>query len=272
MNKIELPEFESKSDRIKFLKKNKSSLIAQKKAIIKHTDAMVLYPSAIQGKSTTTIKENNPVANPGDELKVKVVINTTNLLDSHMDVHLPGIWDKSLNENKSIMFLQEHRMAFDKIIADGGDLTALTENFVWSALGQKFPGVTEALVFEANIRKSRNEFMLDQYANGFVKQHSVGMRYIQLGLALNDSSSSNASEFEAWEKYFNEIVNPEVADEKGFFWFVKEAKAIEGSAVPLGSNWVTPTLDNNQKEEPIIVTPTIEPSKDTQDKGFFDGW
>lgn len=271
MNKIEIPEFETKKETISFLKQNKESLMAQKKGIIKWTDPSALRPTTLIESKEVAIKENMPVQNPGDELKVKVVINTTNIMDSHNDVHLPGLWNKSLSENKSILHLQEHTMKFDHIISQGEDLKAFTQMMNWSDLGEKFAGLTEALIFDSNIRKSRNEFMLEQYANGFVKQHSVGMRYIQLGLALNDTGSSNASEFESWEKYFPEIVNQELAEQKGFFWFVKEAKVVEGSAVILGSNQATPTLDNNLKEEPTVVTPEDEPSGDTQ-KGFFDGW
>jgi len=268
---IEIPQFENKSDLFAFLVKNQKSLIAQKKAIIKHADAVSFYPSAVMDKGEKAIKLNNPVTNPGEELKVKVVINTTNLMDSHRDVHIPGLWAKSLSENKSIMHLQEHRMAFDKIISDGADLKAFTQTFSWKELGQELDGMTEALVFESTIRKSRNDFMLDQYANGFVKQHSVGMRYIQLGLAINDPN--NGAEFEMWEKYVGEIANREEAEKIGYFWVVKEAKVIEGSAVPLGSNWVTPTLENNQKQKPSADTSETEPSKDTQ-KGndFFSNW
>ena len=47
--------------------------------------------------------------------------------------------------------------------------------------------------------------------------------------------------------YFQEnkakAANPEVAEEYGYFWVVGEAKDREGSAVVLGSNFVTPTLE-----------------------------
>jgi hypothetical protein len=36
---------------------------------------------------------------------------------------------------------------------------------------------TEALVFNVEIDKDRNDFMFNQYAKGYVKEHSVGMRY-----------------------------------------------------------------------------------------------
>lgn len=272
MDKIEIPQFENKADLHAFLHKNKETLIAQKKAIIKHTDAVILYPRTTIDKEEKTIKENAPVAQVGDSLKVRVIINTTNLMDSHKDVHLPGLWKKSLSENKAILHLQEHSMAFDKIISDGEDLKAFTQEYSWRELGQKFQGNTQALVFESNIRKSRNEFMLEQYANGFVKQHSVGMRYVKLILAMDDENYG--AEFEAWEKYYGDVANSEEADKYGYFWVVKEAKVIEGSAVVLGSNWVTPTLDNNLKEEPVETTPKKEEPVETTppetNKDFFN--
>lgn len=271
---IDFTQFENKGDLFKFLIKNKQTLINQKKAITKEADSVNFHPSSIiEGeKENATIKaitKADPVQDLGNEHKVKVIINTTNLMDSHNDVHLPGLWNKSLSENKSIMHLQEHRMAFDKIISDGEDLKSFVQDFNWKEFGQNFIGKTQALVFESNIRKSRNEFMLNQYANGFVKQHSVGMRYVKLGLAMNDDS--NATEFEAWEKYFPIIANKERADEKGFFWFVPEAKIIEGSSVPLGSNHVTPTIDN-KNIQPLKNTETEEPLLNTQENDFFGGW
>jgi len=106
--------------------------------------------------------------------------------------------------------------------------------------------------------------MFLQYANGYVKNHSVGMRYVQLVFCVNDYNFG--AEFEAWEKYFPMIANKEAAEEKGFFWAVKEAKVIEGSAVPLGSNWITPTLDNNAKQKPSEDTSkqNNEPPEGTQ--------
>ena len=106
--------------------------------------------------------------------------------------------------------------------------------------------------------------MTDQYSKGRVKNHSVGMQYVKLLLAVNDEEYG--AEYEAWEKYFPEVANKEAAEEKGYMWIVKEAKVVEGSAVPIGSNWVTPTLDNNAKNQPSEDTDKndTEPSEDTQ--------
>ena len=45
----------------------------------------------------------------------------------------------------------------------------------------------------------------------------------------------------------------EQAEEQGYFWAVTQAKLIEGSAVVLGSNPITPTL-SNKNDEPLKDT------------------
>jgi len=269
-------KFSTKKELYEFLVKNKQKIIAQKKAEMKYADCVSFEPVIVRDKSSTE-KANNPIDISNlNRLKVVVIVNTTNIMDHHSDVHIPGLWKKSLRENKMIMHIQEHAMKLEKIISDGKNLKAFTRSFSWAELGVNFEGNTEALVFESTIERRRNEFMLEQYGNAYVKNHSVGMRYVQLVFCINDDNFG--AEFEAWEKYFPLVANQEAAEEKGFFWAVKEAKVIEGSAVPLGSNWVTPTLDNNAKSEPpegTLIEPALatqqknEPSEDTQKRNYL---
>lgn len=255
-------KFKTKSELIEFLVKNKESIMAQKKAELKHADCVSFAPVIVREKDSAN-KENEPINTENlTELKVVIIINTTNLLDGHGDVHIPGLWKKSLKENKMLMHIQEHLMKFENIIADGDKLKAYTKNYSWSELGFTFEGETEALVFESIIERKRNEFMFMQYANGYVKNHSVGMNYIQLVFCVNDDNYG--AEFEAWEKYYPMIANKEDADEQSYFWVVKEAKVKEGSSVPLGSNWTTPTLENNKTKPPEGTSKTIEPPEGTQ--------
>jgi hypothetical protein len=72
--------------------------------------------------------------------------------------------------------------------------------------------------------------MFNQYAKGYVKEHSVGMRYVKLELAVNSDSKYEQEEKAIWDKYIDEIVN-KVQIEEQSYWAVSEAKAIEGSAV-----------------------------------------
>lgn len=229
-----------------FLVANKSLLIAEKKYNVKHSDSF---------HANVTIQDDGNVTKGAPVIKddlatitVPCVINTTNIMDSHKDVHIPGIWKKSLTQNKELYLLQEHSMTFKGIITD--KVNAYTKTLTWKQLGLDAPGETQALIFEATIPKSRNEFMFNQYKDGLVKNHSVGMKYVQIEMGIN--SDDYKEEFAVWNKYIDQIVNKDEAEAEGYFFAVKEAKVIEGSAVPIGSNRITPVLETktNTDNEP----------------------
>lgn len=240
---MRLPEFETKSELFDYLRKNKKLLVKAKKSAIKYADAMVYKPSLFQTKDGAIKSiELTDGAQDIESIIAKLVINTTNLMDSHSDVHIPGLWKKTISEQKSIYLLQEHSMKFESVISD--EVKASTAKYSFKDLGYpELKGQTEALIFDAVISEDRNEFMFEQYLNGWVKNHSVGMQYVQLLLCINSESKMDAEEKANWDKYYPMIANSEVADEQGYFWAVLEAKLIEGSAVLKGSNYATPTLD-----------------------------
>lgn len=236
--KRSIPENLTGKELFEFLKKNKSLLIAEKKSERKRADAFAIQKLFVNEKGDI-VKAYEPIDNTASVIKATNIINTTNWLDSHDDVHIPGLWKKSLDQNKELYLLQEHEMTFAGIITD--QVKAYTRKYSWVDLGYDAPGVTEALVFESTIDNERNPFMFDQYRKGYVKNHSVGMQYVIIELAINESDEYYKEEFAVWNKYINQIANKEDAEAQGYFWAVKEAKAIEGSAVPVGSNRMTPT-------------------------------
>jgi hypothetical protein len=73
-------------------------------------------------------------------LKVKLAISPSNVIDSHKDVHIAGLWKKTLTESKYDLLLQEHEMDFDKVIVDSisGDLKVYTEMISVKELLSKF--------------------------------------------------------------------------------------------------------------------------------------
>lgn len=257
-------EFNSQEELFKALKENKQSLVALKKSTEKRADSISYVNS--ETSNLITNKEENGTNTEIDKLQVKVVINTTNFIDSHNDLHINGIWNKSVsdNANKGFLHLQEHERDFDKVISDNAK--GYVESVSWKSLGLPYNGKTEALIFDSIIEKKRNEFMFKQYSNGWVKNHSVGMRYVKIDLAINSESEWDKDEKELWDKYYSVVANKEVADERGYFWVVSEAKIIEGSAVVMGSNSATPTLSVENKEEAVIDTSEIkeEPTQVTQ--------
>ena len=215
----------------------------EKKATLKHGDISTYSPSETANKA---------VNKASDTLQVKAVINTIGVLDSHGDVHMAGIWNKTVQENKAPYLLQEHKMAFDSIISD--NVKPSVEVISWKELGVNAIGSTEVLMFNAEVSKDRNEFMFNQYKNGWVRNHSVGMQYVKIAFAVNDPEMEE--EYKEWQATIDKIINKEVAEQNGYYFTVYEAKMVEGSAVPVGSNSVTPTLETKDNE----------PSKDTQEK------
>lgn len=262
MKRFELPEFKDRGELNKFLAENEDLIIMQKKSILKEADGF--------GSDTTLIYKGldfaSKAASPEEllekpVLEVKAAINTTNVLDSHKDLHIPGLWEKSLKENKNGLHLQEHSRSFKNIISSGADLKAYAETMSWKSLGYDLEGKTQVLMHDSNVRKTRNAYMHEQYAKGYVTNHSVGMQYVKMVTCINDEDYPVQKE--NWDKYIEMCVNKADAEESGYFWAILEAKYVEGSAVALGSNFLTPTVS-------VKNTPSaVEDLKLTAIKGWL---
>lgn len=117
----------------------------------------------------------------------------------------------------------------------------------------------EVLVYEAVIKKDRNEEMFKNYLNGWVLNHSVGMRYMKLLFCYNNDNPEYTQDKENFDKYYDYILNKDDVGE--YFWAILEAKNIEGSAVVKGSNFLTPVLNLEIIDENTIkVKLAISPS------------
>lgn len=243
---------------------NQKTIIAQKKMVIKEADAICSYIEFLPKAGATKAASDQQIPNTATKLKARLIINTTKLFDSHYDVHIDGIWSKSLSETTDLYLLQEHVMKFKSIICGPEDIQASVKNFSWKALGAAYDGTTQALVFDVVISKSRNKYMFDQYAKKYVKNHSVGMRYVKIVVCINDEDYP--VQFENWNKYYPLVANKDDVDAEGFFFAILEAKVVEGSAVVKGSNFVTPTqsIEEEKAEPPAGTRHDSKPLKDTR--------
>lgn len=252
---VTIPAFSDLAKKHEWLVANKLKLIDQKKAAIKFADAVFAH-MLILDKNEIIIKAE---AVPKDATKITVVsvINTTKLFDSHGDVHIDGLWSKSLKENKQNYLVKEHAFNFDGIISD--NVKASTQDMAWKDLGYDYQGKTQALVYTSEIDATDKTGMFERYKVNKVPQHSVGMRYVKLQLAVDNKRYPD--EQKAWKDYYDQIANKSEVDAAGYFWAVTEAKNIEGSAVLRGSNYVTPTISVQESKD--------EPGKSTQDEPFY---
>lgn len=230
-------------------------------ALPKYTDFVNHLPLAVKdggaNKASRYLYENEE---DKGILKRTIVLNTYNWLDSHGDVHLVGTFGKSISERgNKIPHLHDHLFQLDARV--GKPIKFFEKEISWRELGASKTGMTTALFMESEVRRSYNEKVYEDYLHDEIDQHSVAMRYIKLELAINDPDDY-PKEYAVWEKVIGLIGNRKAAEEQGFFWAVSEAALIEGSAVLLGSNELTPTLGG--KAQPSKDTVEAEPLNNTR--------
>lgn len=248
--------FDSQRDMFLALKENQTAIVGVKKAQFKEADAV----SFVQVKAKTADKADIPqdqTIKVGDY--VYPIINTTNWLDSYRDVHIDGIWDVSIKDQKGrLYYVINHDLKVGSVIAYPNDVEAFVKTFTWEELGKSYPGTTQALVFKVLLTDAANKDALSAIIGRKPLQNSVRMEYISFTLCVNDKSDDFKQEYENFYKYLATIANKEDALEYGYFWAVTQAKiSREGSAVLFGANEVTPILTESE----INSSPSDDSSK-----------
>ena len=221
------------SDRFKYLKENEDKLIKTKRSTPDFAD--VCNVGILKIDSAVKVDK---VADNGI-IRKTVVANTANWLDSQNDLILPGAPAKSIRERKSMIpHLHDHVHQLDAKIGEVIDIYEMLINL--NDLGIDKSGTTTVLIFVTDVYKSYNEQIYNQYKENKINQHSIGLQYIDMQLAINDPN--DAKYYDVWNKYFDQIINKEKAINEGYFWAVKEYKLLENSSVLFGANELTPTL------------------------------
>lgn len=244
--KASIPENLKGKALYKFLIENKAALIQEKKSIIKRTDPLVYNSSILTTTKATAKKEaagDDPTFIPdADTIRVKVVANTCNWIDSQLDMLIADCAKKSIKDRKGIIpHLHDHYQCIEGKV--GEVVSIYTQGMKLKDLGVNNSGTTQAIIFETDIMKSYNPAVYNQYRLNKISQHSIGLQYVNISLCINDEESEK--EFDFWNKYYPQVINQDMADEYGFFWVVTEIKLLENSCVLFGANELTPTLENN---------------------------
>lgn len=174
------------------------------------------------------------------------VVNSTNWLDSHFDVHLKGCYKKTVKEQQGKVYLIDtHQKGLANILTKKQDVKMLIKEIDWRLLGKDIDGEVESLVFEISEHKVRPD------ALEFIKEtpdleNSFAMRYINCQFAIKSNDPAFKEENEVFEEYISHIANADMAKKYGFFNAVKELAIMgEGSICPVvgGSNSATRVLN-----------------------------
>lgn len=193
------------------------------------------------------------------------VVNSTNWLDSHFDVHSKGCYKKSVKEQQGKVYLIDtHQKGLNNILTKKQDVRMLIKDIDWRLLGKDIDGEVESLVFEIAEHKVRPD------ALDFIKEtpdleNSFAMRYINCQFAIKSNDPAFKEENEIFEEHIGNIANADMAKKYGFFNLVKELAIMnEGSICPVigGSNSATRVL--NISEPSNHSDKHNEPSNDTQ--------
>ena len=230
--------FATKQEMFLALKENKDKIIGLKKAAIKDSEPVLFFPR----EDKESVKSFDPAKTVSTGDFIYPIINTTNWLDSHGDVHLDGIWDNSLKDQQGkVHYLINHELKIGSVIAYPADVEAYAQTLNWSDLGKDVGGTTQALIFKVKLTDKANADAANAIKDGVPLQNSVRMQYVKMDLAVDSNEKGMEAEYANFYKYLPLIANKEDATSMGYFWAVTEAKIIkEGSAVLAGSNPMTP--------------------------------
>ncbi len=259
MAKLKIKKFATEAETFKWLVDNQKLLKAQRRASNKESDGLgfQFVSFAVNEKGERLKADAVNIIEDTGKIRVKVIINATNILDSHRDVHQKGIWKKSLTEKLFLYLCQEHDLSFKGIISD--EVKAYTQVFTFAELGADYEGDCECLVFDCIIESSRNKFMYDQYKKGYVRNHSVRMQYVKEYFCLDSEDPEHTQFKENYDKYSLTVANKEALVNCKWFYAVTEAKVVdEGSACVKGSCFVTPVLEIEQVKNKLQAEQSLE--------------
>lgn len=242
----------NREDRFDYLKKNSKALVSLKKASIKTAECVIGTPLLVKSEETDKAA--------GEEGVYEIAANTCMYIDDQMDALAPGAATKSINENLkrgTIYFLKNHARTTDNIIGRVKD--AYYKQLPLSSLGYDSTGTAEVLTVLGEPDRELDAKTYDLYKKGFVKQHSIGLQYVKIDVAADDPT--NAPAYKIWQAHYDEIINKDVADKYGFFFYVSEFKLFELSAVLWGSNDLTGIIEPEKSTQEDSRKSTIDKSE-----------
>lgn len=249
---IEFPgrEFKTTEEMFSCLKQNEERLVGLKKSKVYKSceKGQISFLNVDTEKASGSVKASVSF----DPANIYPVISTTKYMDSHMDVHFDGCFNKTKKEQQGkVHYALDHELKWNSIVAWPKDVKMFTAMLDWGLVGKNYPGQTEGLIFEIPKDKIEIKSVLDAIeARKSEFENSIRMVYYKIKFAAN----SNQKDLRENKQYFDEridlIANKDVAMESGYFWGVEELGIHkEGSLVVAGgSNDATSIIIAEEEE------------------------
>lgn len=256
--------FKSENDVFKYLKENKDLLVEAKKAEI--------YKSCEKGLSVITNQESIRKISESvksfemDSAYYYIVVNSSNILDSHRDMHVEGNWEKTVKEQQGKVYLVwDHELKRSEIIAMKKDIGMFTATIPFKLLGKDYEGDSYCLIYKIKKTEIINTEAKDWLSSGHDFEASVRMQYMDIDLAMDSTDPDHAKEKANFDTYYPLIANKSDFEKITFLWIVKQAKNVmESSLVMFGSNNATGRIQENTGPEKSTLEDKEEPPTSTQ--------
>jgi len=259
--RVSIPDFATKDGLFSYLKDNESKIIKQKKSLPIESDDFDWGCLPVNEKQT--VKESGEKLNEG-EIEVNAVANLSGWCDTYMDVMIKDSWKKTIQDKSIVYHLKNHKYSTDDIV--GKDAELYTKNFDVSYFGiQSDVEKAQALMMRSIVSKEYDRKTYLLYKDGQIKQHSIGLQYVQIKLCLDSNVEEDKAYKDNWNKYYGEVINKDLVNKYGFFWAVVEAKILENSCVLFGANKNTPVYSTGENKA-ADEAPENEPPAGTQDE------
>lgn len=191
-----------------------------------------------------------------DDAYYYIAVNTTKILDSHNDLHIDGLWNKSIKEQQGKNYLvADHELCINDVIVKKEYIEMFVAKLPFGILGKSYKGDTQALVYKFPKDKVIHAKAKEWLESGDEIEASVRMQYVTIEFAMDSNAPQDVTEKKRYDEFIGYIANKEDFEYIPYFFIIKEAKNVrESSLVVFGSNSVTGNINNKD----------IEPSDDTQ--------
>lgn len=257
--------FQTKEELFKELRENNEIFIASKKSLIQKSCEKGI---SVTCKSLDLLKFTDQLKGIKiDDNFYYIAVNSTRILDSHDDLHIDGIWKKSIKEQQGKNYLVvDHDLAIKSVVVRKEHIEMFTAKIPFSLIGKPYEGETEALIYKVAKDKIKDETIKEWLESGDSIEGSVRMQYVTVLLAMDSNDPEDETEKKNYDDFYPLIANKDDFDYIYYFYIIKEAKNVkESSLVVFGSNSSTGQVTNNNTQAAKALEENeIEPAPVTQ--------
>ncbi len=259
--RVKIPAFADKSALFAYLRSNEANIIKQKKSLPIKSDIFEWGCLPVNKKSK--VKDDGSMLGP-DEIQVDAIANLSGWCDSYMDVMIKDNWNKTISDKAIVYHLKNHDYSTDDIV--GKDAELYTKMFPMEYFAIK-SDVTkaQALMMRSVVPKEYDKKTFALYRDNQIKQHSIGLRYIQIVLCMNSDLEEDITYKKNWDKYYPAVINKDLVDQYRYFFAVIESQILENSCVLFGANKNTGVYSTSSKSQAADDAPDDDGEPDDDD-------